>query len=229
MSSFFCLLWRGFPLVFPTGKASEIGISESATPDRPKWKFLRFQEDWSVMRNIPESERTDPFDAIKYIPLTEDGNFWVSFGGRARTRLENWSNFAFAEPNDDTFLLTRLFLHSDIHLGKPIRIFLEGKNANVWGRELPGGARTLDVDELELQQAFFDVRVPIGDMGVLTFRGGRRELLKGKQRLVSPLPWGNTLRHWDGVSGILDVERLEHRRVLDAVRTSAKILLQRPG
>ncbi len=173
--------------------------------ERPPWKFLRFQEDWSTLKNIPAPQRNHPFDSIKYIPLTADESLWLSLGGRMRFRVETWSNFAFMDANDDTFLLTRIFLHGDLHLGKNLRVFVEGKSAHSSDRDLPGGKRTLDVDVLELQQVFIDIRIPLGADAAFTLRTGRRELLKGKQRLVSPLPWGNTLRHWDGVSGILDI------------------------
>ena len=179
-------------------------ISIALAEDRPGWEFLRFEEDWSLFKNISKSKLSDPFDSIKYIPLTDDESLWLSLGGRMRFRVENWSNFAFVDVNDDPFLLTRIFLHGDLHFGKTVRVFVECKSAHVSGRDLPGGARTLDVDEFELQQAFIDIRFPLGSSATLTLRPGRRELLKGKQRLVSPLPWGNTLRHWDGISAILD-------------------------
>lgn len=189
-----------------------LGLSQGATDEdsgwrkanRPQWNFLRFEEDWSGLNKIPPSLRLEPLDSIKYVPLTADESLWASFGGRLRFRAESWSNFAFAEANDDTFLLTRIFLHGDFHWGDHLRVFVEGKSAHSTDRDLPGGKRTLDVDTAELQQAFIDIRVPLANDATFTFRSGRRELLKGKQRLVSPLPWGNTLRHWDGFSGILD-------------------------
>ena len=196
--SFFCE--RSFALP----RDPTAGGSGTQGADRPQWKFLRFKEDWSTLKKISPSRRTHPVDSIKYVPLTSDENLWVSFGGRMRFRMENWSNFAFSDSNDDTFLLTRIFLHGDLHWGDRIRVFVEGKSAHSTDRNLPGGKRTLDVDAAELQQAFIDIRVPVADDVSFTFRPGRRELLKGKQRLVSPLPWGNTLRHWDGFSGILD-------------------------
>ena len=170
----------------------------------PKYHFLRFHEDWSVYKNIPKSKRTDFFDPIKYIPLNSEGDIYLSMGGRARVRMENWSDFAFSPANDDTFVVGRVFLHADLHLTNFARFFIEGKFASASGRTLPGERRTLDVDEGELQQAFLDIAVPLSGQTKFTFRVGRRELLKGKQRLVSPLPWGNSLRMWDGFSGILD-------------------------
>ncbi len=78
-------------------------------------------------------------------------------------------------------------------------MFVEGKSAQATDRDLPGGRRTLDLDTLELQQAFIDVALPLAG-GTLTLRPGRQALLFGAQRLISPLPWGNTLRHWDGLT-----------------------------
>lgn len=52
--------------------SSGSGVRE---PDRPKFNFLRFQEDWSMFKNIPASQRKDTYDSIKYIPLTADYKF----------------------------------------------------------------------------------------------------------------------------------------------------------
>lgn len=64
--------------------------------------------------------------------------------------------------------------------------------------------RTLDNDELALQQAFADLTLGWGEEGTITLRAGRQQLLFGKQRLVSPLVWSNTMRTWDGVSAIIN-------------------------
>jgi hypothetical protein len=60
------------------------------------------------------------------------------------------------------------------------------------------------MDTLELQQAFVDIVLPAGE-GDLTLRLGRQMLLLGAQRLVSPLPWGNALRHWEGITAELEL------------------------
>ena len=84
-----------------------------------------------------------------------------------------------------------MLLHADLRLGKKVRFFAEGKTALATDRTLPGGRRPLDVDEGDLQQAFVDVKTTLSDKSDMTFRFGRQELLFGKQRLVSPLPWGS--------------------------------------
>lgn len=170
--------------------------------ERPAYHFLRQDEDWSVLADVSAAERDDLFDFVKYVPLGEDGRVWASFGGSLRGRVENWFDFGFGtpSPDDDTFALGRLRLNADVHFGRPVRAFVEIKSALSTDRDLPGGKRDADVDEIALQQAFVDLRLPIADDTSLTLRLGRRGLQYGRQRLVSPLPWANTLRTWDGAS-----------------------------
>lgn len=175
--------------------------------NRPKKGFLRQNEDWSVLAGATDDQKTDWWDSIKYVPLNDDGSVWASFGGQARLRLEDWNDFAFGAPADadDTFLLWRLMLHADVHFGENVRVYVEGKSALLTDRELPGGRRAaVDSDSLALQQAFADVKISTGD-GSVTIRGGRQMFLFGKQRLVSPLPWANNLRAWDGISAITNI------------------------
>lgn len=176
--------------------------SEAVKAEHPKFEFLRFEEDWS---SLSMTDR-DWYESIKHIPLDESGDSYLSIGGHTRARLEVWDGFAFGAPavDDDEFLLWRAKLHGDFHFGEWIRVFVEGKSAESTDRDLPGGRRTLDVDTLELQQAFIDLKFRVTDDLTLTVRPGRQELKFGKQRLVSPLPWGNSLRHWDGVSAIFE-------------------------
>jgi len=174
---------------------------EQVTVERPSYTFLRFNEDWSVMRNRPEDGASDPWDDITYIPLNDAGDIWLGFDGHTRARLEHFQDFGFgasAEGND-TYLLWRRRLHADLHVGENLRFHVEGKSALATDRELPGGNRPVDVETLDLEQAFADIRVPCDDQSI-TICPGRQQLLFRKQRLVSPLPWGNSLRRWDGVS-----------------------------
>ncbi len=167
--------------------------------DRPKYQVLRYNENWS---KLAEKEKTDSFDSLKYIELDSGGNTWLSIGGQLRERVEAWSGFAFGDDNDDVFDLHRIFLHGDLHVGPNVRVFAEFINALSTDRDLPGGHRGLDVDSADLLNAFVDFNLPM-DNGSLTLRIGRQEFLFGKQRLISPLPWSNTMRRWDAISGIL--------------------------
>ncbi|MHC5047025.1 MAG: alginate export family protein [Planctomycetota bacterium] len=180
---------------------------EPVVVERPQFSFLRYKEDWSVLKDVPQDALTDFWDPIKYVPLNEDGSIWASFGGSTRLRLESWWNFGFGtEPpdSDDTFLLWRTLLHGDFHFGENIRAFVQGKSALATDRDLIGGRRTLDIDVLDLEAAFVDLSLSFEEDVSFVLRPGRQPLAFGKQRLVSPLGWSNTLRRWDGVSGILE-------------------------
>ena len=180
---------------------------DEASFQPPKYQFLRYNEDWSGLAGQDTSQTGDLFDPIKHVALSDDGSIWASFGGHIRLRLENWNDFGFggAAKTADTFLLTRFAVHGDVHVGDNVRVFAEGTSALSTDRDLPGGQRALDVDTAALQQMFVDVTLPLGDGGTVTLRPGRQQFLFGKQRLVSPLPWSNTLRRWDGISAIFDV------------------------
>ena len=169
----------------------------------PNYKIIRAEEDWS---KFDPSTSDDFWAPIKHVKLSKDGSVWASFGGELRARVENWQNFGFADDNDDTFLLGRILAHMDLHFGENVRVYVEGKSALSTPRDLPGHQRTLDVDELALQGAFVDLRFP-SDGVTFTLRVGRQELLFGKQRLVSPLPWSNSMRTWDAARAILEFDR----------------------
>lgn len=167
-----------------TAVSEEAKTAPEATNVAPKTSFLRWNEDWSNYKN----------NDYKHVDLNSSGSAWVSFGGHIRVRNELWDNFAFNDNFDDGFVLGRATAHADFHLGDKWRVYTELKTANSTDRDLPGGRRALDVDTFEVQQAFVDYK-----FGNSQLRVGRQELLFGGQRLVSPLPWGNTLRTWQGV------------------------------
>jgi hypothetical protein len=198
-------------LVALFGASPAVGQDQPGPPalERPKYTFLRHDEDWSVLKDAPRDQLTDFWDPIKYVPLNEDGSIWASFGGSTRLRLESWWDFAWGAPADadDTYLLWRALVHADFHFGPNVRAFVQGKSAQSTDRDLPGGRRTLDVDALDLESAFVDLKLAFDDDLSLVLRPGRQVLLFGKQRLVSPLGWSNTLRRWDGVSAILEWDR----------------------
>lgn len=180
--------------------------SAAPAPSRPAYQFLRSGEDWSVLRDAAD-RGSDPFDGLKYVTLGAGGADWASFGGDFRARAESWTGFNFNAPagvsHADTFLLTRLRTHGDFHFDPAVRVFVEAKGAYASGRDLPGGVRTVDQDKFELQQLFVDFKFDLGDGAKLTLRPGRQELSLGVQRLVSCLPWANSLRTWDGLSALV--------------------------
>lgn len=195
-------------MVFAVFTADRVHAEEIAP--RPAYQDLRYQENWSVLAGKDRSQTGDLFDPIKYMPLKEDGSIWISFGGQIRERVEVWNNFNFGTPvaadHDAVFLLSRFRLHGDLHVGEQVRVFVEGKSALPTDRSLVGGRRTVDTDELDLQNGFVDLSLRLFDKGHFTLRAGRQELAFGRQRLVSPLDWANTRRTFDGVSAIFKLQ-----------------------
>jgi len=171
-------------------------VAMSAEP--PAFQNLRYEEPAGAYESI---EKSSFIDDLKYIPLGDSAR--LSVGGQARVRWEDWNNFNFDPANDDDFGLLRLRLHGDLQIGDVFRVFVEGKSSTTTDRDLPGGRRTLDVDELDLQNAFIDLAFSRSDWES-TLRLGRQELSYGAQRLISPLDWSNTRRTWDGVRGIVE-------------------------
>ena len=144
-------------LIAATLAACPAGTSRAQQVDssfqRPAFSpVLRQNENWSALADHDPSQTGDAFDPIKYVPLSADGAVWAGFGGQVRQRFESWNNFGFGAGNDDNFLLTRLRLHADLHVGDHLRFFAETKSALSTDRALPGGNRLLERDAVDMQQ-----------------------------------------------------------------------------
>ena len=72
------------------------------------YSIERWSEDYSYFKDAPHS--ADPLDAIKYVPLGNDPDWYLSFGGQARYRFDYFRYSGFGSgPQDDTgFDLVRL-------------------------------------------------------------------------------------------------------------------------
>jgi hypothetical protein len=146
--------------------ASGVEPEQPEQPEaKPIYKPLRFNEDYSYLSD--PSRRTDPFEVLKYLRLrTDDPAWYLSFGGEVRERVEITSNpdFGFGGVRDG-YLLQRLAFHADLHLGKRVRIFVEGISGLIWDEDRP--APPTQDDPAVLQSAFIDlVRASPSDSGV---------------------------------------------------------------
>jgi len=147
--------------------------------------------------------------ALMASPVRGQESVSASLAAALRLRVESWSNFGFDPDQDDTYLLGRILFGTDLRLGDHFRVYVQARSSLSSERDLPGGRRSIDADDLGLQNAFLDVILPLGEDSKLTARGGRQEMLLGKQRLVSPLDWANTQRTFDGGRAILNAKGLE--------------------
>ena len=184
----------------------------ASEPQRPALQIgnaARFDEDWSVLRGVDLSTTDDFWDRLKFIPLTTDGSVWLTIGGQVRERGEYFRHFLFgsSEPEDtDAYLASRFRLSADLHVTPYFRMFAEGKSSFVLDRDLVGGRTTSFVDELDLQNGFADIMIPLGEHANVTLRGGRQELIFGAQRLVGVSDFTNAFhRTFDGGKGIIRI------------------------
>jgi len=119
---------------------------ESQAPVRT-YNLLRENDDWSFLAD--PSLRYDFWDPIKHIPLGCKACY-LSLGGEIRQVFEQVANDNWGkQPYTNTFLLQRYMLHSDWHLGKNFRIFVQLKSGFEDFRT--GGPRTIDEKRLDFE------------------------------------------------------------------------------
>ena len=175
-------------------------LAASPETEGSAYQNTRYLEDFSYLSD--SSRSTDFWDGVKYIRLGDDpyglGDPYLSFGGELRERFETYSNpnFAIKAPAHDAYLLQRAMLHADLHLNDYVRGFLQLFSMQRLG--VRGVPSTTDIDQLDVSQAFIDLRAPtpLGDEP--TLRSGRQEVLFGYQRLVSVREGPNVRRSFDG-------------------------------
>ncbi len=163
--------------------------------DRPTYQGFRYDEDWRAMTD--PAMRTDILDPIKWVPIARDPDWYVTFGGELRERYEASRNpvFGLSGPARNDYLLHRLYLFGDLHLGPQVRTFVELVNGLAAGWR--GTPPATQEDQLDLLQAFAEWR-PLGDRSAW-IRGGRQEMSFGSGRLISVREAPNVRRSFDGV------------------------------
>jgi hypothetical protein len=185
---------------------SVVEVVEGQPLPGPKYLNLRYDEDFSYLDGPEGSYRSDLFDPVKWIHITDD--LTLTIGGEFRARLESETNKAYGstEPAQDTFFLHRYFLHFDLRYRKLARVFVQGIHSQIEDRDL--ALLGIHENRWDLQQGFFDIRV-LGEEVPLTIRVGRQELQYGKQRLISPLDWSNNRRKFDAAKIFYQHEKFD--------------------
>lgn len=203
-------LTMSFALLAPAvlAAADETAAVPKPAPATPAYTPVRWNEDYSYLKD--PALRTDPFDVVKYIPFNESGSIYLSLAGQARERYEYFKNNNFGAGAQDAngYFLTRGLFSADLHAG-PVRVFGQLKTSMEDARV--GGPRASDSDEIDVQQLFADLQIPLGDKNSTTLRFGRQDLLYGAERLISPLDWTNVRRTFEGgkVSTVLGAHTID--------------------
>jgi hypothetical protein len=195
------LLIPGWVLLAAAIFAESTAAGEEIPSAPPAYKLLRFDEDYSSLSNI--ASRTDWFDPIKYLPLRTNNALWyLSFGGELRERFEgNYDpNFGIGGRGSDAYLLQRVTLLTDVHLGERVRFFAEGISGVVGGESQP--PPPVQKDPSDLQFAFVDAVPYLTDDERLTLRAGRFGMSFGAGRLVATRAAPNIPFRFDGLEAL---------------------------
>lgn len=154
----------------------------------PAPALIRADENWYTARH--ESQ----LPAHKFLPLSTDGDTFLSLGGELRWRSDNLkaSRYGLGETDDD-YTLTRILVHGDLHLSQSARWFMQLGHAQSHGQTDPGPT---DSNRTDLQNAFLDLKPD----ETTTVRLGRQEiLLNSTQRFVSVREGPNVRQSFDGL------------------------------
>jgi len=179
-------------MAFATAHAQE---DQSPPPPEPvrTYSLLREDEDWSFLKD--PSLRQDFWDPIKYIRLN-GGGWYLTIGGEIREAFEQVGNDNWGKQNyTNTFFLERYMLHTDWHLGRYTRIFVQLKSG-LESFRVPG-PRPIDQKKLDFEAAFVELGAPEGDNWIM-LQAGRQELNYGSGRLVSVREGPNVRQSFDG-------------------------------
>jgi hypothetical protein len=141
-------------------------------------------------------------DGLKNIPLGNTQGWYANFGGSLRERFESFSNFGFGlrgaggVPRED-YILHRLLLSGDFHLGPYVRAFIQLGDELEAGR-LPGPQPT-DINRGDLAQGFLEANLPVTAGSTVNVRVGRQEMMFGSNRLVDIREGPNIRQSFDGL------------------------------
>ena len=195
---------------FPFSKNDLLLLTQSsvtASSTAPPFKLLRYDEDYRYLQN--SKYRHDFWDPVKFIPLNNRKDWFLSFGGEIRQRYESYHNPNFGSgPADNRgnndYLLQRYLLHGDLHLGQRFRFFGQFMASLEDGR-IGGPRPEVDQNIFDLHQGVMDFVIPINDKVSTTWRLGRQEFDYGSGRLISVREVPNTRRSFDAARVLLRI------------------------
>jgi len=148
-------------------------------------------------------------DHFKDMPLDCCGNsccsgccdpLTLSFGGSLRYRYMNEANRLrpMGDVNPTTYDLWRWTNYLELNRGDEFSVFVEMIDASIFNEDLP--RLPIDENRTDILRAYVDLKIGERDGNPVRLRVGRQFLKYGSQHLVSPLPWANTIRNWDGLT-----------------------------
>jgi hypothetical protein len=166
-------------------------------PARPPLNPFPAEQNWSFLAD--SSKRTDFFDPVKYIPLGENPQLYLSLGLEYRIEYEDYDNWMFGEgPQDHNgYVMNRVMPHFDFHAGTDFCLFSEFEFDFEDGRN--GGPRPqIDEDRGDVHQAFLEIGSHVSSAHGISLRAGRQEVVLGSGRLFDNNEGPNVKLSFDG-------------------------------
>lgn len=186
-------VWVGCIVALTTSRRARSDDEDACA--HPPTELIRYEEDYSFLRD--PACRTELWDPLKYVALSDRFEAYLSVGADVRERFEYVHNQDWGRLPNDGYLLSRFMVHGDVHLGAHVRAFVQLASAFVTGRE--GGPRPVDEDLLDVHQAFVDLSIDVPSLGQLTLRVGRQEVDYPSARLIAVRDGANVRLSFDGV------------------------------
>ena len=183
----------------PTSAQTPDPRPPGSAPDaaRPPLNPFPSEQNWSFLAD--PSKRTDFFDPVKYIPLGENPQQYLSLGFEYRIQYEYYNNWMFgAGPQDQNgYVMNRVMPHFDFHAGSYCRLFSEFEFDYEDGRN--GGPRAqIDEDRGDVHQAFIEIGSHVSSPHGISLRAGRQEIVLGTGRLFDNNEGPNVKLSFDG-------------------------------
>jgi hypothetical protein len=205
ITALYLLKLRRLALIVAIAATPVAAFAQEAAPptDVHRYPLPTYEEDWRALQG---GDRTDIWDPVKFVPLSEDGTTSLSLGGEARATYERFGNpnFGLTPPDPDGYLLQRYLLHTDLHIGSRVRAWTELNSSFENGR-INGPRPVIDEDKLDLHQAFLDVTVGVTGPSAAILRVGRQEIALGSGRMYALREGPNVPSSFDGLRVIAHV------------------------
>jgi hypothetical protein len=192
-------------------------------PAPPPIDNVRYTESYAYLRDRdPDAmEPLSPWGSLKYVPLNDAGDVYLTLGAEVRLRYERYhhNNWGEGAQDDDGYLWSRALPLVDVHLGERVRFF--GQLIAAFASDLDVPTSPIDENRLDVLQAFADVRLPL--RMPVTLRIGRQLLKYGTGRLIDIRYGPNVLRTFDAAKAFVEMDRWR----LDAFY--ARPVVEEPG
>src|SRR5277367_178161 len=133
--------------------------ADDQTPQRPAILFNRWEEDWSVLAD--PRVRREPFDSLKYIPLSaDDPKTYLSLGAGLRERFEanDATSFGVGTNRNQDYVISRAEVNADLRVAGQFQLFVQLQNDNAFGKNT---LTPVDQNRLDLEQAFIAMVEPL--------------------------------------------------------------------